>query len=63
MLCMDRWLHAIHQVTGSMALRFTKATAADLQHWVGMLRTTAAEMEVAAAERCEIEDAEFREIG
>jgi hypothetical protein len=60
---MDRWLHAIHQVTGGMALRFTKATAADIQHWAGMLRATAAEMELAAAELCEIEDAEFQEIG
>lgn len=42
---LNRWHHAVHQVTGSMALRFNKATAADLQRWAEMLRAVAEEME------------------
>lgn len=42
---LDQWHHAIHQVTGDMALRFNKATAADLERWAKMLREVAKEME------------------
>jgi hypothetical protein len=42
------WHHAIHQVTGDMALRFNRATAADLESWAAML-LVAREMEAARA--------------
>ena len=42
---LNRWHHALHQVTGAMALRFNKANAADLECWAAMLRTVAGEME------------------
>ena len=38
------WHHAIHQVTGDMALRFNKATAADLERWAEILQKVAEEM-------------------
>ena len=41
---LNRWHHAIHEVTGDMALRFNKATAADLERWAKMLRAVAGEM-------------------
>jgi hypothetical protein len=37
--------HAIHQVTGGMALHFNRATAADLERWAETLRAVAGEME------------------
>jgi hypothetical protein len=37
------WHHALHQVTGSMALRFNRATPADLEKWAETLRAVAAE--------------------
>ena len=40
--------YAIHQVSGDMALRFYKATAADLIRWAKMLRELAQDMEEAA---------------
>jgi hypothetical protein len=45
MVDLNQWHHAIHQVTGEMALRFNKATAADLARWAGMLRAVATGME------------------
>jgi hypothetical protein len=42
---LNKWHHAIHQVTGDMALRFNKATAADLERWARALREVAEEME------------------
>ena len=42
---LNRWHHAIHQVTGDIALRFNKATAADLDRWAKLLRKVAEEME------------------
>jgi hypothetical protein len=59
---LNRWHHAIHQVTGNMALRFNRAAAADLERWAKMLRTVANEMEAAAAEARAVEDAEFQEL-
>ena len=41
---LNAWHHAIHQVTGGMALRFNKATGADLERWAEMLRKVAGEM-------------------
>jgi hypothetical protein len=45
---LNQWHHAIHQVTGDMALRFNKATAADLERWAKMLREVAEEMRTEA---------------
>jgi hypothetical protein len=42
---LNAWHHAIHQVTGDMALRFNRATADDLERWSRMLRTVAEEMD------------------
>jgi hypothetical protein len=39
---LNRWHHAVNQVSGSMALRFN--TIADLAHWARALRTIAGEM-------------------
>jgi hypothetical protein len=30
---LNTWHRALHQVTGSLCLKFTKATAADLKQW------------------------------
>lgn len=38
------WHHAIHQVTGDMALCFNKATPADLRYWAATLQAVADEM-------------------
>ena len=45
---LNKWHHAIHQVSGDMALRFNKATAADLKRWARILRDIANEMEAAS---------------
>jgi hypothetical protein len=42
---LNTWHHAIHQVAGDMAIRFNRATAADLERWVRMLQAVAQEME------------------
>ena len=44
---LNRWHHAIHLVTGDMAVRFNGAGAADLKRWAKMLRDIADEMESA----------------
>jgi endogenous inhibitor of DNA gyrase (YacG/DUF329 family) len=46
---LNAWHHAIHQVTGDMALRFNRATPADLKRWASMLRKVAEEMEASSA--------------
>jgi hypothetical protein len=51
---LNRWHHAVHQVSGSMALRFNKATPEDLRQWAAALRLVADEMET-AADWCENE--------
>jgi hypothetical protein len=60
MIDLNRWHHAIHQVTGGMALLFNRAAAGDLEGWARMLRAVADEMETAAAQASEVEDAEFQ---
>ena len=45
---LNKMHYAIHQVSGDMALRFYKATAADLMRWAKMLRELAQDMEEAA---------------
>jgi hypothetical protein len=46
MIDLNKWHHAIHQVTGQMATRVNRATPVDLFRWALALRTVAAEMEV-----------------
>lgn len=50
MIDLNKLHHAVHQVSGSMTLRFNRATITDLQQWAAALRTVACEMEAAAAE-------------
>ena len=50
MIDLNRWHHAIHKITGSMALKFNKATPADLSRWTLALRTVAGEMEAECAD-------------
>jgi hypothetical protein len=45
---MYEWHMALHQVTGSMALYWTRASASDLRQWAEELRAVAAAMEAAA---------------
>jgi endogenous inhibitor of DNA gyrase (YacG/DUF329 family) len=45
---LNDWHHAVHQVTGGMALRFNRATTADLERWAAMLRAVDDEMEAVA---------------
>ena len=45
---MYAWHMALHQVTGSMAVVWTRASAGDLRQWAGELRAVAAAMEAAA---------------
>jgi hypothetical protein len=45
---MYEWHMALHQVTGSMALSWARASAGDLRQWAQELRTVAAAMEAAA---------------
>jgi endogenous inhibitor of DNA gyrase (YacG/DUF329 family) len=45
---LNRWHHAVHQVTGAMAVRFNKAGAEDLRCWAEELHRIAAEMEAEA---------------
>jgi hypothetical protein len=39
---LNRWHHAIHLVTGEMAVQFNGASAADLRRWAKMLPDPAA---------------------
>jgi endogenous inhibitor of DNA gyrase (YacG/DUF329 family) len=48
---LNRWHHAVHQITGDMALRFNRAAVADLERWAKMLRVVAGEMEDASKDR------------
>jgi hypothetical protein len=48
MFDLNAWHHALHHVTGTMALRWCRATAWDLQRWASELRAVAAAMEAAA---------------
>jgi hypothetical protein len=41
------WHRGLHLVTGSMALKFNRATPADLTEWAKVLKVIAAEMEAA----------------
>lgn len=50
MIDLNAWHHSLHQVTGSMALKFNRAAAADLRGWAETLRSIAGEMEAAPGE-------------
>jgi hypothetical protein len=39
------WHRGLHMITGSMALKFNRATPADLAEWARALKVIAAEME------------------
>jgi hypothetical protein len=43
------WHRRLHQVTGSMALRWVKATPAELTQWARELRAVADEMQTTAS--------------
>jgi hypothetical protein len=45
MIDLNHWHHAIHQITGGMAVTFNRGTAEDLAKRAGMLRVVAKEME------------------
>jgi hypothetical protein len=45
MIDLNAWHHAIHQITGDMAVRFNRATIKDLQRWICKLRAVAEQME------------------
>lgn len=38
---LNRLHHALHQVTGDMAIKFNRATPADLELWIRTLRVIA----------------------
>jgi plasmid maintenance system antidote protein VapI len=44
---LNRLHHALRQVTGDMAIKFYKATPADLELWIKALRVIARAMEAA----------------
>jgi hypothetical protein len=44
---LNRLHHAVHQVTGHMAIRFNKATPEDLELWAKALRVIAKAMDAA----------------
>jgi endogenous inhibitor of DNA gyrase (YacG/DUF329 family) len=48
---LNRWHHAIHAVTGDMAIRFNGATIDDLRRWAEMLRAVADEMDAPIIDR------------
>ena len=48
MIHLTKLHRAVHQVSGSMALKFNRATVADLRHWAEALQAVADEMKVAA---------------
>jgi hypothetical protein len=48
MIDLNAWHHALHQVTGAMALRWCRATKEDLAEWARELRAVAAAMESAS---------------
>ena len=50
MIDLNKMHHSIHQISGGMALRFNKATAADLVQWAKALRVLADEMKTKAEE-------------
>jgi hypothetical protein len=45
---LDIWHHALHEITGSMALHWCRATPDELRAWSAALAAVAAEMEITA---------------
>jgi type II secretory pathway component PulC len=54
---LNRLHHAVHQITGDMALRWNKADARDLERWARVLRTIAQAMDVLATRAGKPDDA------
>ncbi len=54
---LNRMHHAVHQVSGDMALKFNSAAPADLERWAAALRLLADEMVKAAFTNGEDRDA------
>jgi hypothetical protein len=52
------WHKTLHEVTGSMALRWLKAAPSELVEWARELRAIAAAMEAAASEGRPLTEAE-----
>jgi hypothetical protein len=50
---LNRWHHALHEVTGDMAIRFNTATIDDLKRWAGILRVIADEMDLSGVAMAE----------
>ena len=50
---LNKWHHDVHQVSGGIALKFNKATVADLARWARALRVIADEMEAEAQAQCD----------
>ena len=48
MIDLNVWHHALHQVTGGMALRFNRAGLTNLRAWAAELHAIASGMEVVA---------------
>jgi hypothetical protein len=57
MVSMIEWHRRLHEVTGSMALRWGKASAGDLRAWAQELRAIAAAMEAASVAEAALEKA------
>jgi hypothetical protein len=47
---LNRLHHALHQVTGDMAIKFNKATPADLELWIRALEVIAKAMKAVLKE-------------
>jgi endogenous inhibitor of DNA gyrase (YacG/DUF329 family) len=45
MIDLNSWHRGLHMITGAMALRFNRATPADLEKWAKALKAIAGEME------------------
>jgi hypothetical protein len=48
MVDLNAWHTALHRITGSMALAWTRVSAGDLRGWAETLRGIADEMDVAS---------------
>jgi hypothetical protein len=46
---MNVWHRQLHEITGSMALKFNQAASKDLRAWATILRRTANAMDTVAA--------------
>ena len=56
MIDLNRLHHALHQVTGDIAVKFNRATPADLELWIKALRVIARAMEAAIRQEVKTDD-------